>query len=281
MNLRRITSMTLFVSLAVLLLNSIVLYVVPEGRVAFWADWSFLGLSKGQWGEQHTTVGFLFLCAGVLHIYYNWKPIVSYMKNKARQVRVFTGPFNAALGLTGIFIVGTYYMIPPMSTIIHISDSFKVAASEKYGEPPYGHAESSSLKMFSKREGLDLNMSLALLKDAGVVVSGPQETIKEIADKGGKSPQQIYELIKPASLPPAEAPGGSVGSDFPDSPQPGWGNKKLADVCTEYDLNLDEIIRSLGLAGINAEPGSTIKEIAAANGLDPMKVFEVLHNIVN
>jgi len=280
MNIRRITSMTMFVSLAVLLLNSIVLYVVPEGRVAFWADWRFLGLSKGQWGEQHTTVGFLFLCAGVLHIYYNWKPIVAYMKNKARQVRVFTVPFNAALALTVIFIVGTYYQVPPMSTIVNISDSFKVAASEKYGEPPYGHAESSSLKMFTKREGLDLNMSLLLLKDAGVIVRGPEETIKEIADNGGKSPQKIYELIKAALLSPVAAPGDSGGPIFPDSPNPGWGNKKLADVCTEYDLKIDGIIQSLAQIGIEAEADLTIKEIAAANELDPMRVFEAFHGIV-
>jgi hypothetical protein len=120
----------------------------------------------------------------------------------------------------------------------------------------------------------------ALLKDAGVNVSGPEETIKEIADKGGKSPKQIYELIKPASFSPAVVPGESGGLTFPSSPKPGWGNKKLADVCTEHDLKIDGIIQSLAQVGINAEGDLTIKEIAAANELDQMRVFEALHDIV-
>lgn len=279
MNIRKITSMTMLLSIAVLLLNSIVLYVVPEGRVAYWADWSFLGLSKRQWGEQHTTVGVLFLFAGTLHIYYNWRPIVAYMKNKARQVKVFTGPFNVALGLTGVFIVGTYYHVPPMSTIVTISDSFKSAASHKYGEPPYGHAESSSLKMFTKREDLDLSLSLSLLKNAGVIVNKPQESIKEIANNSGKSPQQIYELIKPAVLQPVAMSSGGAAT-FPDSPRPGWGKKQLAAVCSEYELEVDNIIQSLSRLGIDAKADLTIKEIAAANGIEPMGVFEALHEIV-
>ena len=42
--MRKITSMTMVWSLIILILNSIVLYVVPEGRVSYWADWRFLGL---------------------------------------------------------------------------------------------------------------------------------------------------------------------------------------------------------------------------------------------
>ena len=166
MNMRKITSMTMLISLVILILNSVVLYVVPEGRVAYWADWRFWGLTKTQWGDQHITVGVLFLIAGFLHIYFNWNPIVAYMKNKAREVKVFTGSFNVALAVTAVFVVGTYAMIPPMSTILDISSHFKDAGSEKYGEPPYGHAELSSLKMFSKKEGLDPEKSLELLKAA-------------------------------------------------------------------------------------------------------------------
>ena len=192
--------MTMFLTLVVLTINSIILYVVPEGRIANWADWYFLGLTKGDWGAQHTTIGFLFIFAGILHIYYNWKPIVAYMKNKAKEIKVFTGSFNVALALTVIFIVGTYYNVPPMSTIMEISEHFKDSAAKKYGDPPYGHAESSSLKMFTKRENLDLAKSLELLKAAGMPVTGEKDILREIADKAKKSPQQIYEIIKSAAI---------------------------------------------------------------------------------
>ena len=276
MNMRKITSMTMLLSLIVLTVNSIMLYVVPEGRIAYWADWKFLGLTKGDWGAQHTTVGVLFLIAGILHIFYNWKPILAYMKNKTRQVRVFTGSFNVALVVTAIFVVGTYYNIPPMSTILHISESIKDSAAVTYGEPPYGHAESSTLKMFAKRENLDLEKSLVLLDDAGIQVKGKDDILKDVASANNHSPQQIYEIMKPALNTDEE----DNVARFPDAPESGWGKKKLSDACDEYGLDLSNILKQLGDKGLVAEAEMNIKDIAAANDMDPMGVFEALHEIV-
>ncbi|MCG6929279.1 MAG: DUF4405 domain-containing protein [Desulfofustis sp.] len=278
MNMRKITSMTMLLSLIVLAINSIILYAVPEGRIAYWADWRFLGLTKGDWSAQHTTVGVLFLIAGILHIFYNWKPIAAYMKNKTRQIRVFTGPFNIALAATAVFIVGTYYNIPPMSTILDISESLKDSATVKYGEPPYGHAESSSLNMFAKRENLDPEKSVLLLREAGLVVKGPEDTIKDIAAINKLAPKQIHDLIKPAALPEAVVKSSS-SNRFPDAPESGWGKKKLSEACDEYGLKLDYIIRELGAKGVVAKADMIIKDIAEANNLDPMGVFEVMHEI--
>lgn len=279
MNVRKITSMTMLLSLLVLILNSIILYVVPEGRVAYWADWKFFGLTKGDWSAQHTTVGVLFLVAGLLHIYFNWRPIVAYMKNRTRQIKIFTGSFNVALALTVIFVAGTYYNIPPMSTILEISESFKDSASYTYGEPPYGHAESSSLKMFTTRENLDLDKSMELLIEEGMTFDGPQDTLKAIAKTNNRSPQQIYEIIKPA-LKIAEPETKSVTARFPDAPESGWGKKKLSDACDEYGLDLNRILKQLGDKGLVAEAEMNIKDIAAVNDMDPMGVFEALHEIV-
>jgi hypothetical protein len=282
MNMRKITSMTMLLSLVVLIINSVILYVVPEGRIANWADWRFLWLTKSDWGAQHTTVGVLFLIAGLLHIYYNWKPIVAYMKNKARQVKVFTGPFNVALALTLLFVVGTYYNVPPMSTIIHISEYFKDSATDKYGEPPYGHAESSSLKMLTRRENIDLDKSLELLQAAGLQVNGGEDIMKDIAARNKRSPQDIYEIIKPAMTAAAAAgldpATGAVA--FPDAPKSGWGKKILAETCAEYGLNPDEIIAKLAQKNIRAQADMSIKDIAESNDIDPMGVFEALHDIV-
>lgn len=273
--MRKITSMTMLLSLIVLTVNSIILYVVPEGRIAMWADWKFLGLTKGQWDAQHITVGVLFLIAGVLHIYYNWKPILTYMKNKTRQIKIFTGSFNVALVVTVVFVVGTYYNIPPMSTILHISESVKDSGTVKYGEPPYGHAESSSLKMFAKRENIDIVKSIELLKGAGIQVNGKEDILKDIASINNRSPQQIYEIILPAQNTDQE----ETVARIPDAPESGWGKKKLSDACDEFGLELDNIIAKLGDKGVIAEAEMNIKDIAGANDIDPMGVFEAIHEI--
>ena len=88
MNIRKITSMTMLLSFIFCILTSVILYIVPQGRVAYWADWHMWGLTKTDWGNLHINLGFLFIFAGLLHLYYNWSVITAYMKNRARQVKV-------------------------------------------------------------------------------------------------------------------------------------------------------------------------------------------------
>jgi Domain of unknown function (DUF4405) len=269
--------MTMLVSFIILVLTSIILYIVPQGRIAYWADWHLWGMTKTEWGNLHINLGFLFLLAGLLHIFYNWAPIKAYMKNRARELRVFTPSFNVALLLTLIVGIGTYLEIPPMSSVISLGDSFKDAGAEKYGEPPYGHAELSSLQLFSKKQGLDLDQALELLQKAGIQFNDSKDTLAVIAAANKLSPQEIYKIIKPASA--ANAEEGKVS--FPDTPMPGFGNKSFAAVCSEYNLMFPVIQRSLAQKGVKAEAEMTIKEIAAANEMDAMALFEVIHAVVN
>ncbi len=44
--MHKITSLTALISFLLLVLNSIVLYITPHGRIAYWADWRFWGLTK-------------------------------------------------------------------------------------------------------------------------------------------------------------------------------------------------------------------------------------------
>jgi hypothetical protein len=206
------------------------------------------------------------------------------MKNRAKEFKLFTGSFNTGLVLTVIFVVGTYFNIPPMSTILNISESFKHSASEKYGEPPYGHAESSSLKMFAGKEKIDLKKSLELLQTAGINVQDEKQVIKDIARKAGKSPQEIYEIIKPATIqsqPISElSQGTSAQSAFLERPQSGLGKKVLGDVCSTYSLDLNTILEGFRERGIVAEADQTLKQIGDANNTSPMQIYEAMKEIV-
>lgn len=273
MNLRKITSLTMLISFVLLVVTSIILYIVPQGRVAYWADWKLWGLTKSQWGDLHINLGFLFLLAGFLHIVYNWKAIIAYLRDKSRQLNIFTANFNVALLLTLVVALGTYFQIPPMSTVINISDTIKDAAAEKYGEPPYGHAELSSLKLFARQTNLDLNQAMDLLTQAGIKFDGEQEKLIDIAKKNNVSPKKLYEIMLPAKKETETTAG------LPDAPPAGFGRQPLAEVCTRYGLNMPTILRELKKQGITADPAKTIKEIAADNDMDPHALFEVLHGV--
>ena len=85
----------------------------------------------------HINTGILFLITGFLHIYYNWKPILSYLKNQSRQLKIFTKNFNIALFLTLFVALGTYFEIPPGIWLIDAGSAIKDSAAIKYGAPPH------------------------------------------------------------------------------------------------------------------------------------------------
>lgn len=277
MNIRKITSMTMFISFILLVITSIVLYIVPQGRISYWADWHLWGLTKTEWGSLHINLGFLFLFAGLLHMYYNWRPITAYMKNQARDLRVFTPSFNVAMLITLIIGVGTYLEIPPMSSVIQLGDSIKDSAAVKYGEPPYGHAELSSLKQFSKKQDLDLDQAVELLRKADIKFENSNDTLATISKNNKLSPQAINEIMKPA-LRKKEV---ESNDTLPEKPESGFGDMTLAAMCSEYNLKFQVIRRGLEEKGVKADADMTLKEIAAANGKDPISVFEDIYALVN
>ncbi len=275
MNIRKTTSLTAGLSFIAIVVTSLILYIVPQGRVAYWSDWRLWGLSKEQWGNIHINTGILFLLALGLHIYYNWTPIKNYLKNKAKKLILFTREFNLALALTLICLLGTLFEIPPFSSILAVSDAIKDHAAVKYGEPPYGHAELSSLKTFTQKVGLDLDQSLERIKSAGFAVKDGSQTLIELSKINNVPPQQLYLVMKPKAD-PSKSQAVIVGKavQLPDSPPPGTGNMTLADLCAQFNLNIKTLLRDLSEAGIRANEGQTMKKIAETNQTAPMDIYE-------
>ena len=273
MNMRKITSLTALISFVLLMVTSIVLYIVPSGRVAYWAGYRLWGLDKVQWGNVHINLGFLLLIAIILHVYYNWTAMISYMKNKSKQLKIFTADFNISLIVTLVVFFGTLAGLPPMSSIINLGDAITEKANLYYGEPPYGHAELSPLADFADKVKIDLQESLAKLKAAGIKVESSAQTMQEIADANGTSPQHVYDVIKPenaddANAMPEEAPGGT-------------GNRTLAQICQMYQLDQNRILAGLAEKGITADATQTMKAIATENSLDPHGVYAVIYELAN
>ena len=270
--IRKITSLTAALAFILMVLTSIILYIVPQGRIAYWADWRLWGLTKTEWGNIHINLGLLFLIALFLHIYYNWKPLVSYLKDKAKQMKVSTPEFNVALAITVASIVGTYLLVPPFSWVMALNDHFKDAGTKKYGEPPYGHAELSSLSTFANKMGLDVKESLALIKKAGLQVESDQQTLADIGRLNHVPPQKIYLAMKPAVGSPSINTGRR--QKLPDGPPPGTGNLTLADLCNQYDVNTKIVLEGLSSLNIEAREDMAIKKIAEMNCVSPSDVYE-------
>jgi hypothetical protein len=271
---RKLISLTALISFIFMMVSSTILYIVPEGRVAYWADWHLWGMTKTDWGHIHINLGVLFLIAMALHVYLNWAPIVSYLKSKAKELRVFTKDFNLALIITAVVIVGTYLMIPPFSTIIQIGEGFKKAGSEKYGEPPYGHAELSSVQLLAKRLGWNPAEAHAKLAEANIQMPDPKASIKEIADANKMTPQQVYLIMKP------EERHGDAKT-MPAEPQAGLGKLLLSELCKKYDLQTNDVIGALNAKQIEANGDMTIKDIAQNHQMAPIDVYYAIKEIAD
>lgn len=273
--MRRITSLTLVITGIIELITSIILYIIPAGRVAYWADYHILWLSKTQWGNIHITIGTLLLLAAGLHIYYNWRPITAYLKNKAKKLIVFNKNFNIALLISLYVAGGTIYSLPPMNYILDFGEYLSDLGNEKYGEPPYGHAELSSLKMFCDKMNINLERAIELLKNKDMKFSGTGDSIAKIAKHNNITPQQVYSIIKSTDY--------TLKDDqpFPDSPSPGFGKKSIQDICKTYNLSMDEVMIQLNNAGLVVKVDDTVKEISTNNNSNPMAIFETIKEIAH
>ena len=47
MKIKKIASLTAALSFIMMVLTSFILYIVPQGRIAYWADWHLEGLGSG------------------------------------------------------------------------------------------------------------------------------------------------------------------------------------------------------------------------------------------
>ena len=271
MRLRKITSLTALLSFIALLLTSVILYITPQGRVAYWADWRLWGLTKTQWTNIHINTGLLFTIAIVLHVFYNWRPIRAYLKDKSKNLKIFTKDFNIALIITVLFVLGTYYQIPPLSSVIRLGEKITMGANARYGEPPYGHAELSSLKTFAKKTGLDLKECIERIKGKGLRFENENQRIMDIAKANGLTPQQLYLLLRGGSK-TSPAPSDAL----PEKPQAGFGKLTLADFCQTHGLKIPSVLHALSEKNIKASPEMTMKTIAQKNHTDPIEIYKIL-----
>ena len=268
--MRKIVSLTLILSFLVELAAGLVLYIAPLDRVAYWADWTFLGLTKDQWDAAHINIGFLMAAAGFLFLWLHREAVASLLKGKGGG---FSRPFLVALCLTVFVFAGTLLHLPPMQQVIDFSGFIKNQMSEAYGEPPYGHAELSSLETFCRRMGIDFDKAMEALGHKSIVVESPQQTIKDISRKNGLAPGGVYEAVKFA-----RELGASPSQRLPMDPPPGLGKRKLSDICEEYELDILAMMKKLKASGVAAKPAMTLKDVAQANDLLPIDIYDAMRS---
>ncbi|UCE88880.1 MAG: DUF4405 domain-containing protein, partial [Pseudomonadota bacterium] len=183
-------------SFVILTITGLVLYIVPQGRIAYWVHWSLLGLPKEDWGHIHLIFGGLFIAAGILHLYYNWKPFKHFLASRVAG-RLQMSRESVAAGLVAILVITSAILaVPPVSWVLDLNHTLKeswVTGPEL--EPPFGHAEELSLAGFGRRMNLDVKKSIDALRANGMEFS-PEDSLDSIARANGTTPMVIYGMIR-------------------------------------------------------------------------------------
>jgi len=252
----------MLISVIVMTYTGIALFIAPPGRVAHWANWEILALTKEQYAQIHSTMMLLFVIATILHIYYNFKPITSYMKNKAKKMVIFTKDMLIATIITALFIIGTLFDKPPFSTFLNFGEDIKDGWEEIYSTAPYPHAELSSLKSFCNQLGFDLNKSEQILKSNNINFDTNQ-TLSEIGKQNSVSPQFIYTLLK-----------NNLKSNKKNIVKfRGLGKKTIKELASTLGVSSQKLLEQLETLGIKANENDKFKDIVQSYNKNPMDIM--------
>jgi len=180
----------------IMITSGIIAYIMPEGRIAYWADWRFWGLGKEQWNTIHTVLSFVFTSATVFHLILNWKALLSYLKDKVKKTYSMRSELVLVLVISIICTHGSIAGVAPFSSIMELGSTIKktwYAGQEVH--PPFPHAELMTLQQLTSRMDLSLAGALAFLQEQGFTEVDEKSTLKALSSRSNASPMQIFEAM--------------------------------------------------------------------------------------
>lgn len=182
LHLRGFTSLLLSLSFLVAIVSGLVLWLVhspqPGGAL-------LLGIGKGAWKTAHVNVSLLMVVAAAAHFWLNWSIYRSYLWQRAAHRLNQKKELAWALAIT-----------------------VAVACTASLG----GHNELQRLGTMSPKEiaqktGQPLDQIVDVLKQGGIAVHDPADSLLEIARHNNVSPGAIIPLL-PQSILRGIGPGG-------------------------------------------------------------------------
>lgn len=265
---RAFTSVLIGIAFLLLVASGLVLFISPPGRVANWTAWSILGLRKDAWAGLHIWFGTVFLAGTALHLFYNFRPLITYFKDRVSRRLSMRREWIAAAALCGILSVGTLAKVPPFATLLAWNEEIKESWEQPADRAPIPHAELLTLAELSREAGIEVETASVRLKEKGIHNIAPDTIVRDIADGAGISARQLYDLIitTPGDhTPPATSSRGS-----------GPGRKTLAQFCADEGLDLAAVTARLQAMGYSVSETATLRDIAATRNIEPYELVTIL-----
>ncbi len=276
---RALTSVLIAASFVILVVTGIVLFAAPPGRIANWTNWNVLGLRKVEWTGLHIWFSTLFLVVTVFHVAFNWRPMVSYFKDRLSRRIGFRWEWVVALLIVAGVFAGTRRAVPPFSTLLAWNEDLKQSWDSPADRAPIPQAELLTFRQLAEKAGVPVETAVARLEARGVKGFAHDTVVEQIAAGSGLSAQKVYEIILASGNQSGghgqrrggQGAGGGAGG--------GPGRKTLEQFCADESLALDEVLARLAARGIKANGGQTLREIAVSAGFArPYELLDLIRS---
>ncbi|MBN2508579.1 MAG: DUF4405 domain-containing protein [Verrucomicrobia bacterium] len=295
---RTFTSVFLAACFLVATLSGAVLFLAPPGRIANWTNWTIGGLTKHQWSALHICFTAAFLVIALFHVIFNWRPLVSYFKNRLTRRLGFRVEWVAALVVAALTAWGTLAGTPPFNWLLASNEHFKHMWDEPRHRAPIPHAELLSVGELAAQASVNWETATGRLDQAGIRGVSSETVVEDLARSNRVSAQAIYQII--ANQPQggsrgrqgagqgrqgAGQGGGFAGQGAGQGRQGGGrgqagggvGWMTLAQFCDDQGITVETAIGRLNAKGFKASKDQTLREIAFNNGLQrPSELLDVL-----
>ncbi len=251
----------------ILLVSGIILYIAPAGRIAKWTHIPILGLEKSEWQAIHTIFSFILIIFAGLHLYYNWRPFTSYLRDRFKKTFALRKELTTSLLLTIVFFVLTLWNVPPFSTIMDLGEYFTESWETNVSEPPIPHAEELTIEELAKTIKQPADVLLKNLQENGIQAQKDM-VVKDVAKKYDLSPSELYEKMK-ISEP-------SKTSQTKSYAGRGFGRKSVEEICKELNIPLSIALDRLKAEGIETDGTILLRDLADRYNKTPMEIVEII-----
>ena len=278
---RALTSVLITAAFLVLAVSGIILFISPPGRVANWTNWGIFGLRKSEWAGLHIIFSSLFLLSAVVHIFFNWRPLLGYFRSRWNEASGMRWEWLAALAIACGVYWGTRAGAPPFSTLIAWSETIRESWESPRERAPIPHAELLTLKELADKAAIDFATAASRLEAKSIKDFKTNTLMRDLATSSRMSAQQLYDIMTASpgaiSREGAKPTGESGHGGGPGGAGGGPGRKTLAEFCAGEGIDLQSAVKRLEAKGIKCESSQTLREIAINNGYSkPYDLLDII-----
>ncbi|MFC1476447.1 DUF4405 domain-containing protein [Fibrobacterota bacterium] len=192
---RRFISFTLFFSFLCLCLSGFALYIKPEGDIAHWIRWSFLGISKSGWEGFHALFSLFFLLFAIIHLCFNWKVLINYLKDKITRGLTLKKELFASIIIIILLLICTVMQWQPFWKIAEWRQGFKKNKNLVTVEEPESGFSKKKIAYIAEFINTSAEELVQKLNKLEIRVNNTNERLIDIAKANKTSPEKIYMNI--------------------------------------------------------------------------------------